>query len=922
MVAALIALVTIVNAGKLHHTKEFYKTLTSDTIPAAKKDTLVPRKTKPVPPSSKLISATVTDTLPITDTSGKEQVEIKSAADTGIILQKQQVDTFDIKISKDTLSAPVYYHADDSVVVDVPNNKIMLYGKMTNTKYEDNDLTAPGIVFDQKNNIVSAFYKKDSTGKVIAYPTFKQGELMTQSDSIRFNMKTGKGLTKGTYTQQGEMYVYGERIKKIDDNVFFAYHSRITTCNLDTPHFAFISKKIKFINDKFAVTGPVHPEFEGVPIPIYLPFGLYPMYNGRHSGLMAPSFTTTDQFGLALQNLGYYKVINDKWDVTTRATLYSYGGWTLNVSPRYYNRYHYQGNLTLDIQHTKILNTVADPEYSVTNSFKIRWTHSADTKSRPGVTFGANVEAGSTKFNQNVVGNPNLNYRNILTSSINYSKVWKDKPFNMSVSANHEQNTNLGSYTVTLPTFNFNMNTIYPFRKKEAVGTLKWYENIGIALNTQASNRTTFNDSDSIAAVKPVGKQVIDNMLWGVRHSVPISLSLPTLGPLQVSPGVSYTETWYQQKSIVSWNDSLSKTDTSISKGFYTARDMGFSLGMSSRIFGMFTFGKKSNIKAIRHEIRPQLSVNYKPDMNKSSYYTTQTDSTGRTTDYSYYAINNVNSAYSRGRFAGLSFGVDNNLQMKVKDKKDTSADATKKVTLIDGFSINGSYNFLAEKFKLSYFSMSARSNLFNKINISASATINPYLYDSTGRDIDRLVWKEKTLTLGRITGGNVSLSTSFQGGEKDKKQTTDQLKRGVNPMTGLPLTEDQEEAAYISNNPAEYTDFSIPWSVQFGYALRFSQIFNTTTKGFKTKFNSDINLSGSLALTEKWQLGLSTFYNFTDGQVGMVSLSIAREMHCWQMAISISPVGRNKFFSINISPKSALLRDIKVNRSKYFFEE
>ena len=152
---------------------------------------------------------------------------------------------------------------------------------------------------------------------------------------------------------------------------------------------------------------------------------------------------------------------------------------------------------------------------------------------------------------------------------------------------------------------------------------------------------------------------------------------------------------------------------------------------------------------------------------------------------------------------------------------------------------------------------MSARSNLFNKINISASATINPYLYDSTGRDIDRLVWKEKTLTLGRITGGNVSLSTSFQGGEKDKKQTTDQLKRGVNPMTGLPLTEDQEEAAYISNNPAEYTDFSIPWSVQFGYALRFSQIFNTTTKGFKTKFNSDINLSGSLALTEKWQLGL-----------------------------------------------------------------
>ena len=909
--AVLIAFVTIVSAGKLHNNKEFYKILTSDTIPAPKKNKKISSLIKPDSSISKILR----DTIPVNDTSGKSAV-----SDTSVLPKIIQADTFDIKISKDTLSATVYYHADDSVVVDVPGNKIMLYGKTTNTKYEDNDLTAPGITFDQKNNMLSAYLKKDSTGKVISYPVFKQKDFLSQSDTIKVNMKTGKGITKGTYTQQGEMYVYGERIKKIDPSVFYAYRSRITTCNLDTPHFAFVSRKIKFINDKFAVTGPVHPEFEGVPIPIYLPFGIYPMYNGRHSGLMAPSFITTQQYGIALQNLGYYKVFNDVWDVTTRGTFYSYGGWTLNTNPRYFKRYRYNGNFSIDVQHTK-LNFKGDPDFSVTNSFKVRWSHSTDTKSRPGVTFGASVEAGSTKFNQNVIGNPNTNFRNQLQSSINYSKRWIGKPFNMSVSANHNQNTNLGSYDIQLPTLNFNVETLYPFRRKEAVGSLKWYENVGIALNTQASNRTTFNDSDSITAVKRVGKQIVDNLQWGARHSVPISLSLPPLGPVQVSPGVSYSETWYQQKSIISWNDTLKKTDTSISRGFYTARDMGFSLGMSSRIFGMITFGKKSNVKAIRHEVRPQLSVTYKPDMNKGSYYTTQIDTFGKSATYSYYGINNVNGPYGQGRFAGLSFGLDNNIQMKVRDKKDTSADATKKVTLIDGFSINSAYNFLAPKFKLNPFSLNARSNLFNKINISVSAVINPYLYDSSGNDIDRLVWKEKTFTLGRLTRGSLSLSTSFQGGEKDKKKSNDQLRRGVNPITGLPLTEDQEEAAYIGNNPAEYTDFSIPWSVQFGLSSGFSKQFNKVTKKFKTNFNSDINLSGSLALTEKWQLSLSTYYNFVTKEVGMVSLSIAREMHCWQMAISISPIGRNKFFSINISPKSALLRDIKVNRSKYFFD-
>ena len=177
-------------------------------------------------------------------------------------------------------------------------------------------------------------------------------------------------------------------------------------------------------------------------------------------------------------------------------------------------------------------------------------------------------------------------------------------------------------------------------------------------------------------------------------------------------------------------------------------------------------------------------------------------------------------------------------------------------------------------------------------------------------------------VTLGRLSNANISLSTSFKGGDQTKQtQKKQSLNNGVNPYTGIPLTDEQQEAAYISNNPADYTDFSIPWTIQFGYSFRYANFYSTTVKGFKSTTNSDATFSGSLALTPKWQVSMNGTYNFDTKQLGVLSMSIAREMHCWQMSISIAPVGRYKFFSFIISPKSALLRDIKVNRTRYFYD-
>ena len=917
---ALLITITLAMGNKMLARQQFYKILTSDTIPVKPAKQKRPAKIKISVNKDSLqkfneTKKDLSDTMVIPVKKNSAATTIKDSTQSGT------TDTIYAKMSKDSLDAPVTYHADDSLVMDVPNNRIILYGKKSSTKYIDNDLEAPVIIFDQKTGLVTASLKKDSTGKVISFPTLKQGESKMVSDTIGFNMKNGKGITKGTYTQQGEMYIYGEKIKKINATEFYAYRGRFTTCNLDTPHFAFVSKKIKFINKKFAVTGPVHPEFEGVPIPIILPFGIYPLSQGRHSGLLAPTFTANDQFGLALEGLGYYKVINENWDVTTRATLYSYGGFTTNISPRYYKRYHYQGNFSIDYNRFKY-NFKGDPDFSTNKAFNVRWTHSSDSKARPGVSFSGNINAGSSKFNQQVPNSPARNFQNQLNSSISYAKVWKDKPYNISVNASHFQNTNTKIISITLPDVTFNLNTLYPFRRKEPVGNLKWYENLGIALNSNAKSSTFF--TDSVNRKINIGKQIFNNLQWGAIHNVPISLSLPQIGPVQISPGISYSERWYQQQLVQKFNTVTNKRDTaSLKKGFYTARDMSFSLGLSTRIFGSFTFGKHAAVKAIRHEIRPSLSISYKPDFSGKSYYDLKSDSAtlyfNRTSIYA----NSIYGAFGEGKFGGLSFNIDNNIQMKVRNKADTAAGATKKVTLIDGFSFNGSYNFLAKSFRFSTFSVSARTNLFDKINITTSASLDPYQVDlKTGRRMDTLVWKNK-ISLGRLSNASISLSTQFQGGDQSKKKPAVQNNPNqlINKNTGMPLDEYETEAAYMTNNPAEFTDFSLPWSLSFSYSLQFNKVYDLRRQGFTNSLTQNVNWNSSVKLTEKWQLGINGYYNISEKQLGTLSLSIAREMHCWQMSINISPVGRYRFFNISISPKSGLLRDVKVNRTRNFYE-
>jgi LPS-assembly protein len=826
------------------------------------------------------------------------------------------IDSLTLKdFSRDSLDAPVSYAAEDSGVLDIPAKTFLLYGKAS-ANYTTMNITAGVIELDNTKQLFRAYGVKDTAGRVVDRPKMVDGDMTTTSDSIAFNTRTKRGLSKSTFTQQGEMFVYAERIKKLTDNSFFASRARFTTCNLDTPHFAFRTRKMKIINNKWGYSGLTYPEFEGVPLPIGIPFGIYPLSRGRHSGLLAPTFTATQYYGLGLEGLGYYKVLNEYFDVTLRTNIYSYGGYMLNLVPTYRKRYRYNGGLNITYQKTQF-NFRGDPDYTNTKTYSLAWYHSVDSKARPGTTFSSNVNISSSKFNRLQPTNSIANFTNQLTSSIQYSKQWGNGKYNLQTSAQHSQNNNTATYEISLPNLNFNVNTFYPFKKEERVGAEKWYEKLGISYSANALNRFNFSDTINYRSTRnqSLFQHILDTTQWGVTHNIPLTLSLPSLGPLTVSPSISYQEKWYGQKNLRTWNGSKQKVDTTITRSLFTAREVNMALGFQTALFGTFNVNR-GNLVAIRHTIRPTVSLNYKPDLVKKYYYWSQVNADGDSIRFSSFDNSPV-GGFSEGQFGGMSFGIIQQLQAKVKDKNDSTGKATKKISLIDNFSITSGYNFFADSNKLSDIAIYIGTTLFDKVNITASTSLTPYQLNKYGQRTAKFSWQSPDgFSLGSFNNASVSINTSLQSKKKeDDKKTQQQPEDDVyyNP------DEDLRQQEYIRNHPAEFTDFTIPWTLSMSFSFNLSKVPNANYTGFTTTTNASINLQGDFSLTPKWKLGGTSYLDIRTRKIQQFSMFISRDLHCWQMSINVTPVSLYPSFNISISPKSSILRDLKVNRTKSF---
>ena len=155
-------------------------------------------------------------------------------------------DTLPKNSSATILEFNIERHCNDSIIQDTENKKIYLYGN-ANIKYGNIKITANKIVIDWKVNTILAIGTKDSIGNIIGNPVFKEGKESFKATEILYNLKSKKCIVKKMITKEGEGYIHGLKVKKLEDNILYLKKGEYTTCNAEKPHYSIRSNKIKLI---------------------------------------------------------------------------------------------------------------------------------------------------------------------------------------------------------------------------------------------------------------------------------------------------------------------------------------------------------------------------------------------------------------------------------------------------------------------------------------------------------------------------------------------------------------------------------------------------------------------------------------------------------------------------------------------------
>ncbi|MDQ8051808.1 MAG: putative LPS assembly protein LptD [Pedobacter sp.] len=853
------------------------------------------------------------------------------------------------RMQKSTLDSKLEYASADSNRLDKKNEIMYLYGD-ARVIYQDFQLDAAFIRYDFKNRTFFARGVKNDKGRYVGRPIFKMGsEPASNADSLTYNLNTQKGIISGVYTEQEGGYFTGGLAKVQPDEEVHSLGQTFSTCNLPEPHFGIHFTKA-IITKNQIITGPFYMEFERVPLPLALPFAFFPKPNKRSSGLILPTPGEDATRGFSLTNGGYYLALSDYWDAKITGNIYTNGSYDLNLATNYIKRYKYNGNFNLSYSSNRngLEGTAA---YKPNKDFHIGWTHAQNANARPGTTFSASVNAGTSSYFGNTAANGTYDLSkiasNTMSSSISYGKVFGDGLFNLTTALAHSQETRTKTVTLTLPDVSLNMSTISPLASKNLVGEPKWYQKLTVGYSMQASNSVSTTEDLLFQ------KNGLKRFKNGVQHTIPISLPFNVLQYLNFNASVNYNERWYfqtvQHRNIRLANRDSLAIDTV--NGFKRAGDYTLSMGMSTKLYAKKEFRPGGKIQAIRHVVTPSFSFSYRPDYTKSNYFKDEVYYTNDlrpgksrpiSDDDSRFKYDNLGapirySIFEQGRYGGpaggkqaaIGFSLDNNVELKVRSTEDTTGTGSRKIPIIQGLNISGSYNFAATDNRyLSQLVFSGRSQFTDKLGFNFGGVLNPYaIKDSlvvTPGLPDQTVFYESTSytwkqgKLPRLTSFNLSFDYSFNPeANKSRGNNMENIKQQA--VQSGRTAEQAEQLAAISRDPNAFVDFNIPWNINISYSFNYS---NTLSSKLTRSISNTLNFNGDFNLTPKWKIQFTSGYDFKAKSIAGTTFQIYRDLHCWDFSAQWIPFGAYQSYSIDIRVKASILQDLKLSKRKGYYTQ
>lgn len=916
----------------------------------------------------------------VIDSSKQSLADSLMRADSLAAAQKDSLDL----LNKSSLDRPAFTTAKDSIITDFSGGKRMIYyyGGAT-VSYQNMKLTADYIEYDMAANTVFARGKKDPvTGEMTGLPEMTEGGQTYKMDQLRYNFNTQKARITNMITKEADGILQGKKIKMMPDKSINMRDGVYTVCDLEHPHYYLKLSMAKVITkpSQKTVFGPAYPVIADVPTPLVLPFGFVPKKPTRATGLLMPTFGEEQARGFYMRDAGMYFVFGDYFDLSITGDYYTLGSWAVDLNSRYKVNYKFNGTLALTYSNDQS-GEKGSTDFAQSQNFGFRWSHSQDSKAHPGTSFSASVNFSSPSNNRYNAHSVTEAQQNQINSSISYSHNWNGK-FNLSVNALHNQNSRDSSYSFTLPNITFSVTRFYPFKQKNRVGKEKFYEKISFGYSTALQNRINFKmrdmqdfvldaDGNHVTEVDANGRsyrvkefgdslgvKALQRLTNGMTHTFQIGLPNFTLFKyINVTPSVNYGMNWmfskgsqYLEQEVDSDGNPIIVTDKEGNEviaqkvvsdpgtafnGFGATHTYSGSMSMSTRIYGMFNFGKHRKVQAIRHVITPSMSLNFSPEKGTAfngwrtlePYY----DKRGgyhAETWYNIYSISghhNTSSPPGRGKSGTMSISIGNNLEAKVRDVRDTTGTGSKKVKLLDQLSINTSYNFLADSLRMQNIGISASTNLLNLFNISGNMNFDPYAIDERGRKINTFNIA-KTGIPARLTNASVSISFSRNG--KGAIDGNDGRSAGGNsdansyeriyyhPITG----------EYIPGGYVYYMNPNAPWSFNVSYSFNYSKSYSyqaTTQELVENKrFTQTLNLSGNIKLTPRMSIQATSGFDLMAMRFTTTQISATYDLHCFNIAVSWVPMGQWKSYSFRIAANASALADLlKFKKSDSYMD-
>ena len=205
---------------------------------------------------------------------------------------------------------------------------------------------------------------------------------------------------------------------------------------------------------------------------------------------------------------------------------------------------------------------------------------------------------------------------------------------------------------------------------------------------------------------------------------------------------------------------------------------------------------------------------------------------------------------------------------------------------------------------KLADLRLSYRTKIGELLNFSGSSAYTFYDFNENAQRINKYLASEGK-GLFRLTNLNFSVSTRISGDKLKGEERKGNKEKEENDFAV------KNKRDFIDLYDEEDADFSIPWNLNLTYNYNMSK-----PTPHEHEINSNLGLSLGFNLAKNWKFTVRGNYDIQDDEFSAPSVTIYRDLECWEMNFNWKPLGTYRGFRFEIRMKAPELQDIKVTKT------